>query len=181
VRPGGLIRLLVIAETAALVGLVAVALHYRTEAGRLHHGRPAAIGRTVSPPLPQMTSAALRLPADGTIGGTVLITAAAQPGADRAQFTVSAHITGGRPDTVYNLTGNDCSAGLPAHVWATRLTDAVGTAELTGHPWTGAVADEYWLALTPSPASPRPGLRGQFAQGTAGPFPVGRAPCAASP
>ncbi len=179
-RSASLVRLLVIAETAALVGLVAVALLYRAEAGRLHHGRPPAAGRP-APSLPQMTSVALRLPADAAIAGTAVITAAVQPGADRAQFAVSALITGGRPDTVYDLTGNDCSSGLPDHVWATGLTDAAGTAELTGHPWTGAMADEYWLALTPSPVSPPPGLRGRFAQGTAAPFPAGQAPCGPSP
>lgn len=37
-----------------------------------------------------MTSAALRLPAGGGVAGTVVITAAALPGAGRGQFTVSA-------------------------------------------------------------------------------------------
>lgn len=181
--PGRLVRLLVIVLTMALAAAVAVALHYRAQAGRLHQGRPSATGQPVSSSLPQMTSVAVRLPADGTITGTVLITAAAQPAADRAQFAVSAVIAGARPDTVYDLTGNDCSAAapLPDHVWATGLTSSAGTATLTGHAWTGAVADVYWLALTPSPASPPPGLRGQFAQGTATPFPAGQEPCAGSP
>jgi hypothetical protein len=43
-----------------------------------------------------VTSAALRLPASGGVAGTVVITAAVLPGAVRAQFTVSAVITGGR-------------------------------------------------------------------------------------
>jgi hypothetical protein len=108
--------------------------------------------------------------------------AAAQPGADRAQFTVSALITGARPNTVYDLTGNDCSnAQVPDHVWATGLTDAAGMAGLTGHAWTGAVADDYWLTVTPSPTSPPPGLHGRFAEGTAAPFPAAQAPCAGSP
>ena len=49
---------------------------------------------------------------------------------------MSATITGGRADTVYDLTGNDCSAAapLPDHVRATGVTDAAGAAELTGHP-----------------------------------------------
>lgn len=176
-------QLLVIVLTVALAASVAVALYYRAQTARLHHGRPSATGQPLSSSLPQMTSVALRMPADGTITGTVLITAAAQPGADRAQFAVSAVIAGARPDTVYDLTGNDCSAAapLPDHVWATGLTDSAGTATLTGHAWTGAVADEYWLALTPSAASPPPGLRGKFAQGTAAPFPAGQAPCAGPP
>jgi hypothetical protein len=128
-----------------------------------------------------MASVTLRLPAGQAITGTVIITAAAQPSAGRAQFVVSAVITGGRPGTVYDLTGNDCTAAaqLPDHVWATGLTDAAGTAQLTGHAWTGAKADEYWLALSPSPVNPPAGLRGMFAQGTAAPFPAGQAPCAA--
>ena len=174
--------LVVIAETAALAVSVAFALHYRSETGGLHHGGSSAAGLPM-PPLPQMTSVALRLPTHGPIVGMVVITAAAVPGADRAQFTVSAVITGGRPGAAYDLTGNDCSnaAPLPDHVWATGLADANGTAELAGHPWTGAVADQYWLALAPSPASPPPGLRGQFALGKAAPFPAGQAPCAPSP
>jgi hypothetical protein len=177
--PGSLIRLLVITETAARAASIAVALHYRTEAGDLHHRRPSAAAAPASLSLPQMTSLALRLPADGTIAGTVVITAAAQPGADRAQFTVSALITGASPGTVYDLTGNDCSAAapMPDHVWATGRTDAAGTADLAGHAWAGAVTDEDWLALTPAPASPAPGLRGKFAQGKAAPFPAGQAPC----
>jgi hypothetical protein len=182
-RPRGLARLLVIVETAALAVSVAGALHYRTEAGRLHHGRPSATSGSVSSSPPRLTSVALRLPADGTIAGTVLITAAARPRADRGQFVVSAVITGGRPDTAYELTGNDCSAAfpLPDHVWATGLTDAAGTAGLTGHAWTGAVADEYWLALAPSPVHPPRGLRWIFARRTATPFLAGRAPCADPP
>jgi hypothetical protein len=174
--------LLVIAETAALAVSVAFALHYRAETGGLHHGGSSAAGLPM-PPLPQMTSVALRLPAGGPVVGMVVITAVAVPGADRAQFTVSAVITGGRAGTAYDLTGNDCSdaAPLPDHVWATGLAGADGTAELAGYPWTGAVADRYWLALAPSPASPPPGLRGQFALGKAAPFPAGQAPCAPSP
>jgi hypothetical protein len=32
--------------------------------------------------------------------------------------------------------------------------------------------------LTPTPVTPAPGLRGQFAQGRAAPFPADQAPCA---
>jgi hypothetical protein len=40
---------------------------------------------------------------------------------------MAALITGGQPDTVHDLVGNDCSAvaPLPDHVWATGLTNAV--------------------------------------------------------
>jgi hypothetical protein len=181
-RPGRLFWLLVIAQTAALIALIAVALHYRAEASRPGQGRPPAAGPR-APVLPEMSSIMLRLPAGPPVGGTVLITAAAQPGGDRAQFMVSALLTGGQPDTVYDLVGNDCSmlAPLPDHVWATGLTNAAGAAQLSGYAWTGAVADQYWLALSPSPVYASPGLRGRFAQGSAEPFPAGQAPCAPTP
>jgi hypothetical protein len=181
VRPGRLVWLIVIAETAALIAVIAIALHYRAEAVRPGHGSlPAAGQGTLA--LPEMTSIAVRLPAARPIAGTVFITAA-QPGGDRGQFMVSAVITGGQPDTVYDLVGNDCSAvaPVPDHIWATGLTDAAGAARLRGYAWTGAVADEYWLALSPSPVYGSPGLRGRFARGSAAPFPAGKAPCAPTP
>ncbi len=180
--PGRLVRLLAIAETAALIALIAVALHYRAEVGRRPVGSRPAAGQRASV-LPEMTSVMLRLPAGRPIAGTVVITAAAQPGGERAQFTVSAVITGGQPDTVYDLVGNDCStvAPLPDHIWATGITDAAGAAQLSGYAWTGVGADQYWLALEPSPVYGSPGLRGRFAQGNAAPFPAGQAPCAPSP
>ncbi len=178
-RPGGPFRLLVLALTAALVASIAVALHYRAEAGRTPAtGAPPLTSPSASP-LPEVTSVTLRLPAAGGVVGTVVITAAALPGAGRAQFTVSAVITGAMPDTYYNLIGNDCSIAdqLPDDVWASGLTGANGTANLVGYAWTGAVADSYWLVLDPSSASRPPGLHGQFAEGRAAPYPVGQAPC----
>jgi hypothetical protein len=179
-RPGRLVWLIV-AETAALIVVIAIAFHYRAEAVRSGHGSLQAAGQGASA-MPEMTSVAVRLPAATPIAGTVFITAA-QPGGDRGQFMVSAVITGGQPDTVYDLVGNDCSAvaPVPDHIWATGLTDAAGAARLRGYAWTGAVADEYWLALSPSPVYGSPGLRGRFARGSAAPFPAGKAPCASSP
>lgn len=178
-RPGW-IRLFVVGQAVALIGLAAVALHYRAEAGLR---RPYATGAAAPVSLPEMASATLRLPVGGTMAGTAVIVAAAQPGAGRAQFVVSAVISGGQPDMVYDLIGNDCSAvaPLPDHVWATGFTNAAGTAELTGYAWVGAVRDVYWLALKPSPTHRPPGLRGMFAEGAAAPFPAGQAPCAVSP
>ena len=177
-----MVWLLVGVQAAALAVTVVVAVHYRAEARGLRPGGLAAAGLTAFP-MPQVTSAALPLPADGGVAGTVVITAAALPGAGRAQFTVSAVITGGTPGTVYDLIGSDCTTAdpRPDEVWATGLTGADGTADLAGYAWTGAVADRYWMALDPSPASRPPGLHGQFAQGKAAPFPAGHAPCAALP
>jgi hypothetical protein len=181
-RPGGLVWLLVVAQAVALAVAAAVAVHYHAQAGRLYHSTPRAASPPASP-MPEVTSAALHLPAGGGVVGTVVITAAALPGAVRAQFTVSAVITGGTPGTVYDLIGSDCStaAPLPDEVWATGIARADGTADLVGYAWTGVVADRYWMALDPSPVGPVPGLHGYFAQGTATPFPTGQAPCASSP
>jgi hypothetical protein len=181
-RPAGLVWLLVGVQAAALAVTVAVAVHYRAEARGLGPGGHAAAG-LAAPPMPQVTSAALPLPVGGGVAATVVITAAALPGAGRAQFTVSAVITGGMPGTVYDLIGSVCTSAdpRPDEVWATGLAGADGTADLAGFAWTGAVADRYWMALDPSPASRPPGLHGQFAQGQASPFPAGRAPCAALP
>jgi len=181
--PGGLLWLIVLAETVALAVAVAVAVHYRAQARAPHPGRAPAASVTTSLPMPEMTTVALALPADGTVTGTVVITAAALPGASLVEFTVSAIITGGQPGTVYDLDGNDCSAttALTDHVWATGTAGPNGTADLIGYAWTGAATDRYWLALDPSPVNPPPGLHGQFAEGRLAPFPAGQAPCAPSP
>ena len=177
-RPGGPFWLLVLAQTAALIASITVALHYRAEAGRTPGAGPPAVSLPASP-MPEVTSVALRLPAGGGVAGTVVITAAVLPGAGRAQFTVSAVITGAMPDTYYNLIGNDCSiaGALPDDVWASGLTGANGTADLVGYAWTGAVADSYWLVLNPQSGNRPPGLRGQFAAGRAAPYPAGHSPC----
>ena len=178
-HPVGLPWLLAGALAVALAVAVTAAVHYRAEAGRPRPGVLPASSRAGVLPLPQVTSTALRLPARGGVAGTVVITAAALPGAGRAQFTVSAVITGGAPGTVYDLIGNDCSdvSPLPDKVWATGLAGADGTADLTGYAWTGAVADRYWMTLDPAPDHP-PGLHGRFARGQAASFRAGQGPCA---
>jgi hypothetical protein len=178
-RTAGLPWLLAGTLAVALAVAVTAAVHYRAEAGRPRPGVLPASSRAAVLPLPQVTSTALRLPARGGVAGTVVITAAALPGAGRAQFTVSAVITGGIPGMVYDLIGNDCSdvSPLPDKVWATGLAGADGTADLTGYAWTGAVADRYWMTLDPAPDHP-PGLHGRFARGQASPFPAGQGPCA---
>jgi hypothetical protein len=178
-RALGLAWLLAGVLAVALAVAVTAAVHYRTEAGRPRPGVLPASSRAAVLPLPQVTSTALRLPARGGVAGTVVITAAALPGAGRAQFTVSAVITGGAPGTVYDLIGNDCSdvSPLPDKVWATGLAGADGRADLTGYAWTGAVADRYWMTLDPAPGHP-PGLHGRFARGQAASFPAGQGPCA---
>lgn len=182
-RPGGLIWLFVVVETLALAVAVTVAVRYHTEAGGIGPGGPPAAIPAASLPVPDVTTVVLALPTDGAVTGTVVITAAAAPGAGRAQFIVSAVIAGGMPGTFYDLIGNDCSTAdpLPDDVWATGLASANGTADLVGYAWTGAVADTYWLTLDPSPVNPAPGLHGQFAEGKGTSFPARQAPCVPSP
>lgn len=143
-RPGGLVWPLIVAQTAALAVAVSVAVHYRAEATGVHRGGPPAVSLPL-PAMPEVTSVALRLLAGGGVAGTVVITAAALPGAGRAQFTVSAAVTGGTPGTFYDLIGSDCSTAdpRPDEVWATGLAGPDGSADLVGYAWTGSVADRY--------------------------------------
>ncbi len=183
-RPVRPVWLLVIAQAAALAVLATVLVTVLAT-GALRHGAGAGLPRasppaSTGPALPELSAVMVRLPAGGGVAGTVVIAAAALPGADRAQFTVSAVVTGGAPGTFYDLIGSDCSTADPPpdDVWATGLAGADGTADLAGYTWTGAVADTYWLSLDPSPAGAPPGLHGRFGQGQATPFPAGQAPCA---
>ncbi|MGH3230068.1 MAG: hypothetical protein ACRDOA_16095, partial [Streptosporangiaceae bacterium] len=70
--PGGMLWLIVLAETVALAVAVPVAVHYRAQARAPHPGRAPAASVTTSLPLPEMTTVALALPADGTVTGTVV-------------------------------------------------------------------------------------------------------------
>ncbi|MGH3152499.1 MAG: hypothetical protein ACRDOB_17470 [Streptosporangiaceae bacterium] len=176
--------LLVVAQTAALAVLAAV-LATLLATGAPHQGGGAGLARggpqtSGQPALPQLSAVVLRLPAGGGVAGTVVITAAALPGAGRAQFTVSAVVTGGMPGTFYDLIGSACSTAdpQPDDVWATGLAGPDGTADLAGYTWTGAVAATYWLTLDPSQAGAPPGLHGRFGLGQAASFPAGQAPCA---
>jgi hypothetical protein len=82
---------------------------------------------TASLPLPEMTTVALALPADGRVTGTV-----------------------------YDLDGNDCSTASPLtdHVWATGATSAAGAADLVGWAmWFGNRQEglrDRWLRLRTS-------------------------------
>ena len=55
--PGRTVRVLVIAQTAVLIGSVAMALHYRAAASGSNHSRPSATSRSRPPSLPQLVSA----------------------------------------------------------------------------------------------------------------------------
>ena len=79
-QPGGLLWLLVVAQAAVLAVTVVVAVHYRAEAGQFRHSRVRAASLPAAS-LPQVTSTSLHLSAGGGVAGTVVITAAAQPGA----------------------------------------------------------------------------------------------------
>src|SRR5260370_1147642 len=122
--PGGLLWLIVLAETVALAVAVAVAVHYRAQARAPHPGRAPAASAGTLLPMPEMTTVALALPANGTVTGTVVITAAALPGGGLVEFTVSAVITGGQPRAGYGPDGNDCSTPPPPrhHAWPPGAT-----------------------------------------------------------
>src|SRR5260370_32779939 len=111
--PGGLLWLIVLAETVALAVAVAVAVHYRAQARAPHPGRAPAASAGTLLPMPEMTTVALALPANGTVTGTVVITAAALPGGGLVEFTLSAVITGGQPPAGSDLGGNRRSTTPP--------------------------------------------------------------------
>jgi hypothetical protein len=196
-RLGPGLRLLVALQAAALAVAIVVAVHYSDAASKT--AKPAAAGTPAATAgaaaLPVLGSVTLQLPPEGHVSGIVMIAAAEIQGMPLGLFTVSATISGATPGTIYNLTGNDCAveatptnarqapAGPRAtrdHIWATGLAGPDGVARLTGHEWSGAVSDTFWLVLDPSPANPAPGLRGAFAAGGASPFPAGQSPCASA-
>lgn len=164
---------------AALAGMTIAAFHYREAAATLRHQlrRPSA---PVSPGIGQLTlsSRTVALPSSGALAGEVTVSAA-QSVRGPTWIVLSAHITGGRPHTRYALTGNDCTSNAADHSWASGVTNGHGSARLSGHTWTIAPRNEYWLWLSPSAQLRAPGLHGGFTPGSRlSAFPAGDAPCA---
>jgi hypothetical protein len=81
-----------------------------------------------------------------------------------ARIMVTAQVTGGRPHALYRLFGGDCSGSAPDHDWAAGVTNAAGTAEMTGPARTVLLSHEYFLALggPGSQGHPGPALHGYF-------------------
>jgi hypothetical protein len=93
---------------------------------------------------------------------------------------LSAHISGGMPHTSYAVTGFDCVGSPGYETWAAGVTDANGTADLSGQALTVSLRDTYWLYLSPSslPSDAGPGLDGIFtAAGKFSASPAGNPAC----
>lgn len=171
---------------AALGAAITVAVHYRSEAAALRR-HLYSVRVPVAPPgahPPKLSSSTTALPASGTLAGEVTVIAA-RFSARLAEVVVTARISGGRPHTSYMLLGGDCAGNAADHSWAAGLTDARGSADLTGQAWTVSVSDEYYLALA-SPGMyqthPGPAVHGYIgiARGLSA-VQDGVAPCAPAP
>ncbi len=172
----------VVLLAAALTGAIIVAVHYRSEAAAAHRQlRPARTPAPPRPAAPTLSSDTTALPSSGTLTGEVTVFAARS--SDRlAQVLVTGRISGGRPDSQYELFGGDCAGNAADHAWAIAVTNARGSADLNGHAWTVSVSHEYYLVVgTPGlyREHPGPAVRGHFgiARGLSA-VRAGIAPCA---
>jgi hypothetical protein len=141
---------------AALAAAIVMTLHYRGQATAAHRQlqsvtRPAQAG--IASLLLSASTAVL--PGAPPLAGQVTAFAV-RSSSGLARVVVTARITGGQPDVRYELFGGDCAGDAPIHDWAAGFTDAHGSAELTGQPWTVSVSHRYFLALS-SPGSDHPG------------------------
>jgi hypothetical protein len=154
----------VVLLAAALTGAIIVAVHYRGEAAAAHRqlrsARAPAPARSAPPALSSDTTA---LPSSGTLTGEVTVFAA-RSSAGLAQVIVTARISGGRPQSQYELFGGDCAGNAADHYWAVGVTDARGSADLTGHPWTVSASHQYYLMVGTGlyREHPGPAVRGYF-------------------
>ena len=155
----------VVLLAAALTGTIIVAVHYRGEAAalrrQLRSTRAPVPSRPAPPTLSRDTTA---LPSSGTLTGEVTVFAV-RSSAGLAQVIVTARISGGRPHARYELSGGDCAGNAADHSWAAGVTDARGSADLSGHVWRVSVSDEYFLVVG-SPGMyrehPGPAVHGYF-------------------
>lgn len=80
---------------------------------------------------------------------------------------VTADIIGAKTNTRYDLFGGDCGGSTADRIWASGVTNADGSAELTGPSLTiPAPHHEYYFSLSlPGPhSSPGPAAHGFFGQ-----------------
>jgi hypothetical protein len=167
---------------AALVVAVAAASSYRGEAA---HARQelASVDASVTAKVPlllRLSSSTAALPSSRLLAGEVTVFAV-HSSAGLARIMVTAQIRGGRPHARYELSGGDCAGNGPDHDWAAGVTDAAGSAEMTGPAWTVSVSHEYFLALNGPGRQdpPGPALRGHFGRvGGLSAVVGGVAPCA---
>ena len=149
---------------AALTGAIITAVHYREEAAALRRVRPARALATPSIAPPVLSSDTTALPSFGALTGELTVFAV-RSSAGLAQVIVTARISGGRPHSRYELYGGDCANNAADHYWAAGVTNARGSADLTGQAWRVSVSDEYYLAVG-SPRlnqdHPGPAVHGHF-------------------
>jgi len=141
---------------AALAATIVTTLHYRGEATAAHRQLQSVTGPAQAgmASLLLSTSTAV-LPGAPPLSGEVTAFAV-RSSSGLARVVVTARITGGQPGARYELFGGDCAGDAPIHDWAAGFTDAHGSAELTGRPWTISAGHRYFLALS-SPGSDHPG------------------------
>jgi len=174
----------VVLLAAALIGAIIVAVHYRGEAAAAHRQLRSGQLDTRHRPGPLVLSSdSVALPSSGRLNGEVTVFAV-RSSAGQAQVVVTARITGGRPDSQYELFGGDCSGNAADRAWAVGATDSHGSAEITGHARTVWLSHEYYLvAGTPGlyREHPGPAVHGYFgvARGLSA-VRAGVAPCAPS-
>jgi hypothetical protein len=148
---------------AALAATITVTVHYRGEVTSLRQQlrtkpahRPAAIF-----PL-RLSSTTTSLPSSGALHGEVMVIVAWHSG-QQAQIELDAHITGASPDANYMLIGFDCNGSTGYQIWATGVTSAHGSGDLSGPAGVVSLSDQYWLYLSPSSGtSIGTGLHGSF-------------------
>jgi len=163
---------------AALAGAITVAVHYRGEVASLRrqlHSAPASLPPGTVPLT--LSSRTVALPSYGALNGAVTVFSA-KSSKGLAQIMLSGHISGGRPHTSYALMGFDCAGSTGYQTWAAGVTDADGTANLSGPALTASLGDEYWLYLSPaSSGSAGPSLLGSLtAAGRFSAVPAGQCP-----
>jgi hypothetical protein len=165
---------------AALAGAITVAVHYRGEVASLHRQlRSVPASHPPSTVLLTLSSRTVALPSYGALNGAVTVFSAKSSGG-LAQILVSARISGGRPHTGYTLIGFDCAGSPGYETWGAGVTDANGTANLSGQALTVSLRDTYWLYLSPASSGTAVGrgLHGSFtAAGKFSAFPAVNPAC----
>lgn len=164
---------------AALAGAITVAAHYRGRAATLQRQLNVATGRHPPAALPlTLRSTAIRLPARGTLSGGVTILAATSA-SGLIQIEPSAHISGARPDTGYELTAFNCTGSSGYQTWAVGVTNAHGSGALSGRAFSVSPRTEYWLYinLSSSGENAEAGLRASFTGAGLSASPAGEPAC----
>jgi hypothetical protein len=148
---------------AALAATITVAVHYRGEVTSLRQqlrSQPAHRPAAVFPLALSSTTASL--PSSGMLHGEVRVIAAWRSG-QQAQIELDAHIAGAKPDANYTVIGFDCNGSTGYQTWATGVTGAHGSGNLSGPARVVSLSDQYWLYLSlSSGTSIGTGLRGSF-------------------